>query len=302
LVLGYINPEYFLGGERELDVEAAREAIDECVAAPLGCSVEEAARRIKQIVDANIGQDLADLSERRDLDLDAVFAFGGAGPLHAPGFAEEAGISTVVTFPFGSVFNAFGQSAMDVVHTYTEAVGSSLVQVDERELEETVVSMENEAIRDMRGEGFDPDDIIFEIEAVCNHSTGERQLLSIPDEMSASDFGDLVDAYVISDREVTADEVEFEAVRLIATVPIPDPDIPRVDIGDTDPSAARQGERTAHWINGSRETPIYEYESLLPGHTIVGPAVVEATDTTYALPEGWDMRIDEYANGILERQ
>ena len=300
VVLGYINPEYFLGGERDLDVEGAREAIESHVADPLGCSVEEAARRIKERVDKNIGEDLAELSERRDLDLDALFAFGGAGPLHAPGFAEEAGISTVVTFPFGSVFNAFGQSSMDVLHTYTEAVGSPLTSVEGADLEKTVADMEAEALLDMRGEGFDADDVTFEIEAVCNHPDGERQLIAFPDSLSPSDFGDLADSYSTGNGTPHADEIQFEAVRLSAGVPIPDPEMLRVEIGESDPSEARQGSRDAYWEDGKRETPIYEYDSLIPGHVVVGPAVIEATDTTYTLPDGWKMQIDEYANGILK--
>lgn len=304
VVLGYINPDYFLGGRRDLDVAAAREALERRVADPLGIGVEDAARRIKERVDDNIGRDLVELAAGRDLDpeaVDALFAFGGAGGLHAAGYAGHLGVDTVYTFPFGSVFNAYGQSTTDVQHAYTHAVGDALLSVpDDDGFGTALEDLLADAFRDMRGEGFAAEDVAVSVEFILNADGGERRLVDGDGDLTDSAAAAIAERYA-AEFEVDPAVVRLETVRLSASVPVPDPELPTHDLADPDPSHARKATRTVRWADGPRETPIYEHDQLRPGNRLEGPAVVEAVDTTYVVPERWTYRIDEFANGLLER-
>lgn len=304
VVLGYINPDYFLGGRRELDAQAAREAIKTRVAEPLGISVESAAHRIKEHVDRNIARDLVDLSKKRHREseeIDALFAFGGAGGLHAANYATRIGIDTVYTFPFGSVFNAYGQSTSDVQHAYTHAIGTPLLSVPaDNRFDAAVDELIDDAFRDMRGEGFTADEVSFAVEFVLNAETGERKLVGGAGDLTESTATTIADSYA-NDVGVAPSAVRLETLRLIASVPVPDPELPSKELRDPDPSDARKTTRTVRWTDSARTTPVYDYSRLEPGNRVEGPAVIEAVDTTYVVPEAWTYSIDEFENGLLRR-
>ncbi|MBX6343118.1 MAG: hydantoinase/oxoprolinase family protein, partial [Thermomicrobiaceae bacterium] len=110
VVLGYLDPDYFLGGRMRLDPERARRAIEARVAAPLGLSVPEAAWGIHAIVNENMARAARThiIERNRDPRGLALVAFGGAGPAHAVAVARILGISTVVVPPGAGVASAIG--------------------------------------------------------------------------------------------------------------------------------------------------------------------------------------------------
>ena len=160
VLLGYLSPTAFLEGRRTLDVEAARAAIARTVGDPLGISAEEAARRIVDTaydMTADLARELA--AEMGWDPADAtVYAFGGNGPLLGTGVAERLGARTVRLFGFGNVLSAYGSAISDVVHVYESAVASEPAA---RAAEERLT---DEARRDLRGEGFDPDAATYDVE------------------------------------------------------------------------------------------------------------------------------------------
>src|SRR5205085_12328885 len=119
---GLIDPDYFLGGAKHIDVELAREAIDNAVAQPCGVSIERACRAIIDRAYEMVATMIA--NARRELKQDladhALFAYGGNGGLFACGVAEKAAIHKVFLFALGPVFSAFGSSVSDIVHVYEE--------------------------------------------------------------------------------------------------------------------------------------------------------------------------------------
>ncbi|MCJ7797132.1 MAG: hypothetical protein MUQ56_10270, partial [Thermoleophilia bacterium] len=93
-----------------------------------------------------------------------------------------------------------------------------------------------------------------------------------------------------------------EIVRLHAKVPAVKTDLPGRPLGSEDPSAARKGSRMVWWnATGGIETTVYEWGRLQPGARVAGPAIIEGTDTTYLVPEHWDLSIDTLGNGLMER-
>ena len=141
VVLGILDPGSFLGGAIQLDAERARRALAEVGEDPVAAAAEAL-----RVMEDDMGERIADELQRRGVDPAGatMLAYGGAGPMHAAGIAEQAGIRRIVTVPFAAVFSAFGASSADVLHAY---------HGDDRE------ALRRRALRDMRGEGFGPDEI-----------------------------------------------------------------------------------------------------------------------------------------------
>jgi N-methylhydantoinase A/acetophenone carboxylase len=160
LLLGYIDPQFFLGGRMTLALEKARRAVERRIAKPLGIGVEAAAFAIREAITERMAGMLADrLSASKYKDVEFAFlALGGAGPLHATGIAERLGIRRIVAFPFGSVFSAFGGSTTNIQHLYARAL-SGEAQRDERAVARITNELEALAREDMRGEGVEWDSV-----------------------------------------------------------------------------------------------------------------------------------------------
>lgn len=276
VVLGRVNPDYFLGGDYDLEADRAVDAVRERVADPLGVDVEEAARRIVARTEANIAAAVEDVVDGAD----AMVSYGGAGPVHAAGVADRLGIERVIVTPHSSVFSTFGESTMNVEHTYTR----SLAAGDPEELLET---MQEEAVRDMRAEGFDQEEIAFAADVLIDGPDGaERHAVEFPLDG---------DSPVLSDatpRRTT--------LRLNAVGAAPSPEFEVHSLADADPEAARVDAREIRWNGDVESTAIYRREELRPGNVVEGPAIVEAVDTTIAVPATHQLRINELNHGILE--
>ena len=166
LVLGYLNPERFCGGQLELDMERARMVIATNVAEPLGLEVPEAARAIKQIVDGRAGNDLFKNVALRGLKPEdfAVFAFGGAGATHAVGYSSYLGAGgPIYVFRFSPVFCAFGSAVSDIAHVYQTdellpvlSSGVNDIVLDSSAYNRAVDGLFQQAHRGLEEDGFDP--------------------------------------------------------------------------------------------------------------------------------------------------
>lgn len=278
VVLGRVNPDYFLGGDYELDADRATDAVRTRIADPIDVSVEEAAQRIVDQTEANI----ASAIREKVGGADAIVSYGGAGPAHAAGVAERLDTERVIVTPHSSVFSTFGESTMNVEHTYTRSLA-----VDEAPTD-SIEAMRAEAQRDMRAEGFDAEDIAFSVDLLVNTDDGpECHPLSYP--LDASSDGVLDD---VAPQRAT--------LRLQAVGAAPSPEFERHSLGDADPADARVDSREVVWSSGAEPTAIYRRAQLAPGTVVLGPAVIEATDTTITVPPEWQFRINEFAHGILE--
>src|SRR5262249_18186998 len=120
LVCGYLNPDYFLGGARKLDVPAARAALKARIADPLNMEIIAAAAGIQRIVDMRMADEIRVFAAKRGVDLSAytLLPFGGAGGVHAAAVAEELGMRRILVPPRPGAFSALGLLCTDVVHDY----------------------------------------------------------------------------------------------------------------------------------------------------------------------------------------
>jgi N-methylhydantoinase A/oxoprolinase/acetone carboxylase beta subunit len=323
LVLGYLRPESFAGGQLPLNPRRAERAIRDRVATPLGVGVEEAALLIKRIIDAKMGAEIYKETVLKGYDPRdfVIFAAGGAGPAHCCGYADAAHMDRVMVFPFSSTFCAYGSSTMDILHVYERSrrftllsPGTGRWMTDYDAFNEVVESLKELAVRDFAGEGFDPADVVYELEldmkfgGQLNVKRVAAPLLSVGSE---EDVRRLEEAFEREFSEAYSPlglnpqaGVEIEALVLKARLPQRVEERPVVPVAENpDPGVARVGTRRALFSEdaGYVETPVYDMTRLVPGHRIESPALVESEDTTVVVDPGWSLVVDEQSALVLTR-
>lgn len=307
VVLGLVDPEYFLGGTKKISKQKAIEAINKWIATPLNISNEEAATliidRIEQI-GADTLQELA--SERgKDIREFKLFSFGGGGGLFSGGMALKSGIKNVYSFPFSSVFSAFGLSTADISHNYQERLDyfyrnnqniDDLIETANVHLDK----MKKLSHRDMRGEGFTPESIHFEvaIEAVSIDSK-TRNIFSLSTEYLQKNKADQLQTMLQDIAiQLKSDQFIIEFIRLNSYVSVSHFSLPTLEVETTNP--VPKSSRNIYWKNRFIDTPIFDIEKLRPGHVINGPAVLESSNTTIVVPVGAKFKMDQHLNGVME--
>jgi len=313
LLLGYLDDEYFVGGDRELSRDKAREAIQKHVAEPMGISVEEAAAGIFRIVNFHMADLLRKVTIERGYDPRRfdLYAYGGAGPMHASFYGEEIDAQSV-TIPLSStasVYSAFGISTTDVTRV-EESSHTTTEPFDTDEITDTFSSLEQRAVDRLseKQEGR-PEDISFKYTADMRYKNQVNELeVPIPrDSLSAESVTDLGERFeeVYEQRYGEASTyapapVEIATFRVTATVDTPDPTIKSFD--DTgDIADAHWKEREVYWESAGEYLPtdIYDGEKLANTMEINGPAIVQAPETTITVRPHQHATIDEYQNIII---
>ncbi|GHG20668.1 MULTISPECIES: hydantoinase/oxoprolinase family protein [Amycolatopsis] len=300
LVLGYLDPGYFLGGEMRLDAEAARAVLREKIADPLGVSVEEAAWGIHTSVNEDManaarvhaverGQDPAKLP---------MYTFGGAGPVHGAGVARALGAPSVVAPPAAGVLSAAGfltaPLAFDFVRSARAAVhGLAWAQVDA-----LFAEMEAEGAALLAKSGVDD---------VTHHRVAEMRYAGQGYEIRVPVHdgpwpGTLIDEFTRTYRALyrrTGPEVGVEVLnwRVVSSGPKPAVvlRLPGQLTGN-----ARKGTRRACFpsTGGFVDTAVFDRYRLEPGARVDGPAIVEERESTLVVPPGAHCVVRE--DGALE--
>lgn len=307
LVLGWLDPDYFLGGSKKLDLEKARSAIETDVAKPLGISVEEAAWLIKDTVEADVGRELGDLRKDMGPHPDPMLVvYGGAGPLHSCAIAQASGISTLVVTPFSAVFSAYSSSLMDVGHLYYRRMDLPL---DEKanlaHLEQVIGELRQRAENDMRGEGFAAEKISWELELIVRCGEGREAKIAAPVDFHRTPAGlRSVLEKAGAQLDITKGQVvTLCTLGLFGKAPVAHY-LPRPVAASTAPvQSALRGKRQVSLHRQGAAVPIdvYDRDQLGNGHRVVGPVIVESRQTTMVIPEGWSLKVDHYDNALIER-
>jgi N-methylhydantoinase A/oxoprolinase/acetone carboxylase beta subunit len=279
-VLGLFDPANFLGGRKRLDGDAARRAVEEKVAAPLGVSPEEAARRVLSLAARVVGREIARGVAERGLSGAAswLFATGGAGGLLATAMAEEAGLAGALAFPLSPVFSAFGLSRLDLLHAYE-------APADGGDLAGSLAALSERALRDMRGEGINPATVSLRLEAEVSGANGA---------VVAVDLGDATAAGAAAER-LRAQPGKPRLVRLKAIAPGRRGALETRDPGAGEPRTSR----AVAWRAKPESTPVYEWDALGPGAVIAGPAIVESPHTTVPIAPGIAARVGDLGELVL---
>jgi N-methylhydantoinase A len=301
VVLGRLNPDFFLGGEMRLDVEAARTAIDERLATPLGLSVTEAAYGIVEIANAAMVNALHLISVQRGYDPRdfLLVAFGGAGPVHANAIAREAQMPTVLVPPSPGIFSATGLLTTDLKRDAATTIMRRADETDPAELEALFGELERAGAEQLAGEGLSGDDVEFERMLDVRY-VGQSYELTIP---AGPDLLDRFHARHERAYGFAAPEepVEIVSIRLTSVGRIAKPPARRLDPGDAPPPRNRRPVYFAE-SGGYVDCPIHDRSSLPARVRLAGPVVVEELDSTTIVHPGFSVRVDDTANLIVERE
>ncbi len=302
LILGYLDPNYFLAGKIQLNYEKAAKTMERQIAKPLGISVEEAAWMIKQKVDGFISESIRQLLTNHGAvqpKNTVLFAYGGNGATHCVGFSQELPIEAIVVSPFSSVFSAYGTSTLDVVHKYihSKSISLSEKQAAQTSIREVLQELKEKAERDMRGEGFTADQIKYELEFSIETENGNEQVIDLyqhPDRL------DSILEEVWSKKE--GNRIKMILMNVVAKVP--HHQLEKHERTNVDVDSARKGERQAYFgpERGFISTPVYDRQKLRAGHQLHGPVLVDSTDTTTVVPPGYQLTVDTYLNIVIREE
>ena len=313
LILGRISPDYFLGGEMRLDVDAARRAISERCADPLGMSVDEVALGIVEIANSAMVGALRRVSVQRGYDPRefVLVAFGGAGPLHANRLAAELEMPTVLVPMSPGTTSAMGLLVTEIKHDYSVALIQRADQLDMRVANTQFQRMKSEGQAALSKEGVADESSRFVKQADMRY-VGQSYELTVPlreEEMDADQLEDVLSQFHQEHErsygfKAEDEPVEFVALRLSAIGEISKPRIRKLADGNRDASGALKGTRSVYFSEdgGWGECPIYNRYALRSANEIRGPAIVEEVDSTAVIHPGYRSLVDEYGNLFMTRQ
>lgn len=299
LVLGYLNPSYFLGGRMSLSKDMAIEAIQP-LGERLGISTMEAAESIRRVVNENMANALRLVAVNRGVDPRefALVAFGGAGPVHAVAVAEALLIPRVLIPPHPGHCSAFGALIADwrVDKVQTRLYRSDTLDAStlDREFQQLAAT----ALEELRSEGFQGDPTVLRSIDMRYQGQNYEQEVSI-EEGAISDeallkalanFADLHEAFCGSSHP----DAVIELVNLRFTAIGPSPRIQLEELTE-----GRRPQPFAHRPvffsrDGLDETAIYRREDLPGGCRLKGPAIVEEMSSTTVVPADYTLTVDRY--------
>jgi len=300
LVLGRLNPKFFLGGELLLYPALAEEAID-LLAVGMGISRQEVATAIVEVVDENMTNAIRLLTIERGIDPRdfALVAFGGAGPLHAVAIAKKLRIKTVVVPPHPGLCSAFGAAISELrvekVHTFAARDRD----VTDGDLKKRYDAMLQEAREEIGKEGIrgKPRERLF-ISMRYYQQNYEQDIEYRPEE----GLKGAVDSFHKRHREFYGYHFEDETVELVhLKVSISEASRrPKVNLTiEADPSHGEGKRLVCESAARAAEMPIYRRGGLRVGSHLSGPAVIEEIDSTTFVPSGVGLHVDEGYNIIL---
>ena len=297
---GLINPDYFLGGSKLIQLEVARAVIQELVAEPLKVSLEEACRRTIGRAFESVANLITHAGAELGLNLaeETLFAYGGNGGLFACGVAEKAGLKDVYLFALGPVFSAFGSSVSGISHVYERALGITSISAEAMgELRGILKAIKAESLRDLLGEGIKPEGLQYsmELEITC---PGRPAIVAACPPAFFEDAGSLR-AFCQEKTGTGAQPLAIELLRVQVQKSMPKQALVGKPLEGPDSLHALKGKRTVAWGSSTGEAQLYRWESLRPGNRVEGCAVLEGSSSTYFVPEGWTLVVDQFANAKL---
>jgi N-methylhydantoinase A len=225
-----------------------------------------------------------------------LLSFGGAGGLHACDLARQLGIPKVIIPPMASTLSAFGMLAADVIKDYSQTV-MSLGNTTTDQILDAFDHIERKGHRDIRNEGFPPENIHFE-HTLDMRYIGQSYELSIPyGENFLTDFHrSHEEVYGYARKE---SDVEIVNVRLRAIGKIDPPLITSLPKGDAEPDQAFLEAREVFLVEKPELIPLYRGELLTHGNSFAGPAIIARKDTTVFISKADAVVVDHIGNLII---
>lgn len=315
MVLGYINPDYFLGGDMQVDVELSKATIRKKVADKLGMSLSEAAYGIYRLVNANMIGAMRVVTIQRGYDPRdfTLVAFGGTAAVHAVRMAQELRIPRVVVPMAPGCFSALGLITADARYDVFRSYVVRTTKADPERVQAIYDEMKAEGLRKIEELGFKKAEIILKYGVAMRYEGQAHEVnIEIPAELTKRKLNQKSlkkleemfhdrHKYLFGHSSPDA-PCEFFTFSVSATGPMAKAQMSEIEKGTASPAQAFKKNRKVYFeeFKDYVDCPSYERSQLKAGNVIAGPAIVEQMDTTTVIPPKQKAKIDKYGNIIIK--
>ncbi|MBM3132045.1 MAG: hydantoinase/oxoprolinase family protein, partial [Chloroflexi bacterium] len=315
LALGYVNPDYYLGGTIQVNKARATAELTKRVAEPLGQDVYDISLKILDLIHAKVADHMNGILLSKGLNPAefTLMVYGAAGPTHLWGLGRAINFAEVIITPWAAVFSAFGAAAAEYFHRYDKAVTFFLAPqmpdpvklMQGGVLSQAWAELEERGYQELEAEGFERSAVKFRHGISCRY-IGQLSNWEVPVEVgrvnTMADMDKVIGAFEKNYTKIYPSGARYpEAgyqiteVYVEAVVERPKPVMESHPMkGKTPPKNAYKGQRKAffdgEWINFD----VWEQDRLEPGNRVDGPAIIEHTQTTLVLPPQNYIEIDQY--------
>jgi N-methylhydantoinase A len=309
IVLGRINPDYFLGGEMTVYPDLSFKALKENIGDKYGWTAEEAAANMYLVAMTNLmlGIRLQTVSRGWDPREFAIVPYGGGGALYACDIAREVGVTDVVVPPLPGYASAFGALRVDVRHEFVQPVFTLESQLDYAKINTYMDDLVDRAVETLKIEGIAKKDMVIERLADVKYwSQSTHFTVGVPG-------GRIKDLKTITANFLTAMkakygytlpegyvETELVNLRVIARGIVTKPEMKKFKRGGKIKDAMKKPRKVWFRNVGFVDTDIYERGLIPTGAMFKGPAILEQPDTTTVIPPRSSCKVDAYGNIIIK--
>ncbi|MDX2425449.1 MAG: hydantoinase/oxoprolinase family protein, partial [Cycloclasticus sp.] len=315
VAMGYVDPNYFLGGKITLDAEKAKKALKETIADPLGLDIYQAGKGILAVVNAQM-RDAAKailVSKGYNTRDFTMMCYGGAGPVHMWGYTQDFELADVITFPYAAAFSAFGGACAEYLHRYHMGVVMTVPNGIEDAGKEKVAkdidaawrTLEARAVEEMASEGIASEDLVYRY-GFYGRYMGQLEsfetLLDSGEAKSAEDIDKIIAAFEEMYTNIYPEGARFPdagyaitEVFVQAVAPKAMPEIISHEIeGAIPPEAAYVESRQVSHEGQFYDFKVWQMSELRAGNIVHGPAIIRDPMTTVIIPPEKRIEIDEY--------
>jgi N-methylhydantoinase A/oxoprolinase/acetone carboxylase beta subunit len=305
VVLGYLNPEFFAGGTLSLDRDAAHAAVA-ALADRLGLSVTDAAAGIHRVVNSKMADEVRLVSIRRGYDPRqfALVPLGGAGPVHGGRLAAELAIPTLLVPPVPGVLSALGLLVANVEHDHAETVALGADEAEPAQLEDSFARLAARVAEKMALDRVPADEVETTRTADVRY-VGQSYTLEVPVAAAVDEraIADVTSAFHAAHERVYGYATPQASLELVNLRVVQSWGLPRPALGSAPANATGEGpgaravffEELGDYV----ETPVHRRDRLRVQDEIVGPAIVEQTDTTLVIYPGQRATVHESGSLVI---
>ena len=309
LVIGTLDPSFFLGGEMKILPDLAEKAIGK-IGEHYEMTVDDAALGIIEIVNTNMSGLLQSMTVKKGYDPRdfALVAYGGGGPTHSCAIAKELSIPTVVVPPLPGVFSAWGMMLSDMRHDFTKTCIARIDKVDLKTIREIYTDLESKIKGLFAREQVPSENISLLYEMDMRYHGQEHTLcisvsptMTVQAKDSVSKQFDEIHHRTYG-HSSPGDPKEVVSLRVTGIGSVQKPKLVTIPSGGRKAlGEARLGPRRVYQGRGQyEEFSIYRRESLLAGNVILGPAIIEERTSTTVLQPGDECLVDKYGSLVID--
>ncbi|THD02006.1 hydantoinase, partial [Panacagrimonas perspica] len=322
LVLGYLDPANYAGGAIKLKAGRAKQAIEDEICESMDVSVTEAALMIKRKVDANMANGIATELRARGYDPTnfTLLAYGGNGPLHGCGIANQLGIDRILVPPFCSVFSAVGAGNMHQLHIHEKSLFMWIFDSNTRRLyndytafNKIVEDLEEAGRQDLLRQGMKPADIKHKLELDMRYGNQLAQTTVVAPKLRFEGIDDvmaIIKQFSVDygnrfgkGSEAPEAGIRINTVRVQSYVELETVGLGKLRAKSTKPAGKASGTRKCYFVGheGAVDTAVYADSELEVGSLVKGPAVIVSPTTTYLVEPSWTVEIGEHGAAWFTR-